>query len=263
MKTLEKIFPTYLSKSLNLIGWFILVCISFQCKTVEKKGLHPLQFYAVLPIIDNTGHLDTTFTRSVDIVRYNNIVLLNIAYRPMTFETISETAEEVVNRLVFLDDTAYEYFIYKKGEPKGYEYYSLDSPAQREQFVDTFYNNTLFATMVFYDPKTDSLVSSQRIDKNRLEEKYIPKIKYDASYPDTTVFLFDKRLQGVDYTLSKKLDSLRKMKLVKVVSIFNHHFNFQGKDSLVREEMVFGIRPSTIKNEKEVINFMKKFEEQR
>ena len=69
------------------------------------------------------------------------------------------------------------------------------------------------------------LIGSQKNTQGyELIEKYKCETKIDISYPDTVIVYYSNKLKNVSFTLSKIMDSVKKMKVQKTRAIYNTQF---------------------------------------
>ena len=67
------------------------------------------------------------------------------------------------------------------------------------------------------------LIGSQKNTQGyELIEKYKCETKIDISYPDTVIVYYSNKLKNVSFTLSKIMDSVKKMKVQKTRAIYNN-----------------------------------------
>lgn len=92
-------------------------------------------------------------------------------------------------------------------------------------------------------------------------EKYIPKIKYDESYSDTTFLYYSFQLNGIDFTFSKELDSLKGMKLFKIRAVFNPIPKGKYSFKVPSREYLFEIDRYDINNRQEILSLFEKFKD--
>jgi hypothetical protein len=163
------------------------------------------------------------------------------------------------NEKLLKRETLYTYFIYKKNDSLGFKYDSISDSRKKEFAVDSFLNLKAFRNAVFYS-KNDSLIETiSKAGSNILIEKYIPKIKYDESYNDTTYFYFTDKLTNIDYSFSRELDSIKNLKLVKVRFIFNPVPKGLYPFGIPRRELLFEIKEVSLNNPDEILNLFTKF----
>jgi hypothetical protein len=94
---------------------------------------------------------------------------------------------------------------------------------------------------------------------NEVPVKYVPKVKYDISFPDTSIYCFSNTFQDGGYPLSEYMDSLWKSNLVSVRFVYNQsRYNLTGATIPYRE---FAVEKKEIKleNENEIIEFVERF----
>lgn len=63
----------------------------------------------------------------------------------------------------------------------------------------------------------DSLVKSIKNNSKSVVEKYIPKVKKDNSYCDTTIIFFEKNKLLSSFTFSQKIENERNMQINKII----------------------------------------------
>jgi hypothetical protein len=116
------------------------------------------------------------------------------------------------------------------------------------------------AKFTFYNKKNDTLIESKTNEEgNELVEKYIPRIKYDETYPDSTFLYFrNDKVKYNDFSFSPYLDSLKNRKIFKIIFTYNpipkgvYSFDVPGRN------IIFEMRQIQLTNEKEVIKFFDK-----
>lgn len=98
---------------------------------------------------------------------------------------------------------------------------SLSAEVETKFNVDSFLVNKTFEGMKSYNEENDSLVEKKYFEGNtRLVEKYVPKTLYENSF-DSTYFFFTTQKIETNILFSKILEEKRKMKLCKLIGIYN------------------------------------------
>lgn len=77
---------------------------------------------------------------------------------------------------------------------------------------------------------------------------------------DSIYYYYSKKMNKVQYSFSKKLDSISGMKLFKFRLIFNSKFSKSHNAVLPKREISFEIRDETAPNVKEILSLIKKYQ---
>jgi len=236
----------------------ILFFGGINCKTAASGTLKKVEIYQKFQIPMTDGRLDD-WVDSIKVISYKNFVLFQVPYSKQKFWISWDSTGEQHETLIS-NEPKQKYFIHENTDSLGFEYDALNSERGQQKSVDSFLNTKLFGNLIFYDRKNDSLVESREPEKGILLEKYVPKVKFDYSYSDSSYFFFSNRFENLNYTLSRELDSIKQKKLFKVVSVYNAGYDTAFKTQLPRREYIFEIRPATLSNAKEIMDFIKRFE---
>lgn len=156
------------------------------------------------------------------------------------------------------------YFIYNKKKTFGFLFTSLKDSSQGTRFpVDSFLDSRGMRNKSF-DVPADSLWALSEVVNDRrnniLEEKYALLKPGDETNIDSIYYYYSKNKNRIDYTFSKKLDSIKGMKLFKIRMLYNEKFSSVNKIILPKRELILEIRDEVASNPKEIIAFIKKFE---
>lgn len=153
------------------------------------------------------------YRQSVEFIQYNKKALKN-------------------GRMEVIDDPAtidsktrlHRFYVFSKSQKVGLMYDSLGKEAKGTAFnIDSLLaQNPIFkGGTTEFDERT-ALSSKSKTKDGLVLEKYVYKAKPDPSHPDTVCFFYDRKWKSeIPYTLSKSVDSLKKMKLVRVNLIYN------------------------------------------
>lgn len=154
------------------------------------------------------------------------------------------------------------YFIYKKQDSCGILFNSLtDTSYGIICRIDSFlYNRALRGKDL--DIPVDSLWSIMEVKKEKggiLIEEYGLTKQGDEMSVDSIYYYYSKKMNKVQYSFSKKLDSIRGMKLFKFRLLFNPKFSKSHNYILPKREISFEIREEGPPNEKEILSLIKKY----
>ncbi|MDP4263335.1 MAG: hypothetical protein Q8941_12485 [Bacteroidota bacterium] len=230
-----------------LVAILILLngCHSLQRTETMGKKISLVVNYPVIMINDGV-HSDVHFFNlrdTVFIFYYGRYILYRL---PGTRKF--ETDEKIAG--------SEPWFIYRKQSAQGYLFTSIsDSTRGMKLPADSFLHNRAFAGASFDISTSDSLVERSG-NKNTLVEKYFCNKSNNENYPDSFYFYFSDNFKNIDYTFSRKLDSLRKMKLYKVRILYNEKTSSAYQKVLPKREFLFEIRNEGKNISKELIDFI-------
>jgi hypothetical protein len=161
---------------------------------------------------------------SFKIIYYNDFIVYEI---PITQSLSKVTFKENVQHEELLSTKIEnKYFVYKPGQKSGFKFDSLTAVASAKFSVDSLLQNKSFQSTNFFNSSNDSLLETISRD-NFLIEKYIPKVKFDNSYGDTSIYYFDSKLGNIDFSFSKLLDHTKQMKLFKIEYLYNESLDLK------------------------------------
>ena len=209
-------------------------------------------------MIDNGAfiHVEDSFIVSY----YQDLILYQAPY---TYEVTSPTVKnDTIEEKIISSEIRHKYFLYKANSPTGCKYDSLNALSNRFFSVDSFLAAKAFAKSKFYDKANDTLIEATTDQKTKVfTEKYIPRARYDETYPDSTYMYFsDHQLENVAFSFSKYLDSVKNKKLLKVIFIHNPIPKAKGKSlfDVPRRELIFEMKETQLTNSIEIIDFFER-----
>lgn len=157
-----------------------------------------------------------------------------------------------------------QYFIYNSNNKFGFLFSSLkDSSLRMKIQVDSFLFDRGMKGKDF-DHLPDSLwfLSDERKDnESNIVEKYASIKPGDETSIDSIYYYYSKKMNDIPYSFSKKLDSIKSMKLFRIRMIYNEKFSKTNNFVLPQREILFEIRKRTNFNEVEIINFINNYAE--
>ena len=248
-----------------------MLIICFTCCGGSSSGVPPkdgslhilksIKVSSNVPIILSNGKLENE-TDSLILIYYDNYVLYKIPNVSETFQNILDKNGQLLSRKLTKRQIVYSYFFCKKTDVFGSFYDSINTQNGHKLSVDSFlirkgyFQNNLYDNI--YNNVNDSLVESVRSGSAELVEKFITKNIYDESYNDTTYLYYSTTLNNVQFTLSKKMDSLKHMKLVKSRFIYNETISKKYSFPLPARELWLMVEQIPIRDESEIISFIEK-----
>jgi hypothetical protein len=158
-----------------------------------------------------------------------------------------------------------EYFICKKKQNSGIIYSkvkdnSIDSYKKSVAKVDSIIYRVLFASLDL-DSANFTLVESKSESLGILEEKYVPKMKSlkPESLIDTISFFFSKNMMDIDYSFSKKTDSLKNSKFIGYKARFLSKYYGNHPIKIDEIKLNLNMKKVPVDNKEFIISFIEHF----
>ncbi len=237
-----------------------VVSLNFLCIGIRRMdNTKSFELYYKWEFYSHRDKEIISFEDSIGIIEKDGILLYLIKHPYEKTKVEIDSAGDVKGETLLSDGVNYTYFFQEIGKQTGMLYDSLNSESYKLINIDTFIKSKIsFKSEMFYS-SNDSLLS---VSKNEFQviEKYIPKIKTDDSFPDSSILIYSyKRQDGLNYSLAPKLDSVKKMKLSKVKFIYNKKLYGTGVFyEIPRREYVFEIRENKEKIPSGINSFFEK-----
>ncbi len=248
---MQWIIKKYIETAFAVSIYFAWGCNSTTAKPIVQQDLSAVALGVQYPYVDGANGRLSYLKDTITIYRYKNLILSKLIKSRNL-----ETNEKV--------EGSEQFFIYKKGNNKGFLYYPEKQAWQDELFsVDSLLQKRAFAATNF-EPLPDSLwgkysIPSRSAEQQQVTEIYFLKRDYGPTAFDSVYYIYDERLNKLDYTLSRILDSSRGKKLVKVRLLFNEKKSAQYHITVPKREFVFEIYQPLIPDSKEIIDFFNRF----
>jgi hypothetical protein len=239
-----------------------LICCSYSKNSPKNTFQEIKQFKLLysLPTLSADNKL-ITITDSQYIIYYKDLVLYKFPYTKEYSSNLFDSAGEIIEHKIIRTDTNFHYLIYRKGELSGYAFDSTQDQKGRRVLVDSFLKTRFMVVDRYIFNSNDSLINKTQEPNNAIQETYLRTFKNDKWDCDTNQLFFSDQFKNIDFSLSKKLDSIKGIKLFKIRQISNgnpknENFFFQQKRELLIEliEIPFD-------NSKEIVDFWSRHHE--
>ncbi|WP_443936822.1 hypothetical protein [Pedobacter sp. MW01-1-1] len=242
---------------------------SYQPIAKKKSAIVAIKLTSDLPLSPNLkeGKL-VLWSDSLLVYSLDSILLFRKPYR-VTYHNNNAIKDDV---MIFSDDPAtidstvvkYVDYLCYKNAVEGYEYNqnrpnNRNKPNTKRAFnVDSFLVENAYKNMKFIT-NGDELIKVENTNHLR-KEIYFDKLKRGGNYPDTTSLLFDAKFNKIDFSLSKELDSLRKMKLVEVYFFYNAKpKTVDMPNGMPKRAFHFKIEEIKVNNEDKILALFERF----
>lgn len=231
---------------LSIFGYIIFLSISLSC--ISKNEITKTSLHNSFPVFKSDAGFFIV-DDSVAVINYKNYALYEFEH---VFYIQNDTAiidKKVINR----------YFLRKEKEQYGYYYDSLNAKTGKRVKTDSILNKKAYYNQTFYFPSIMQLISSKKNHNGyELIEKYKCKTKIDLTYPDTVIVYYSNKMKSTSFTLSKDLDSIKKLKVLKMRAIFNSQFIKGQPNKFPQYEYKFELKEDSISNLKKYQDFIEK-----
>ncbi|MFD0940399.1 hypothetical protein [Pedobacter boryungensis] len=247
----------------NNIFFLFLLSIILACGSTNKSStLNAVAIRWSIPLVNPADGSLQKMADSCYLYYLDSLVLIRVPYAhtEYSYGKINDTKTNRDTTSVIKKETKFKNYIFKKDNPFGLQFETITSISFQRFNVDSLLKAKTFKGVRFYNEVNDTLVESIKISDEILLEKYIPKTKIDESYSDSTYLYLNSDLNGINYTLSKQIDSLKKKKLYQVKYIYNEIPNgISGHVTLPKREFIFSFTEMRVENQIEIINFFNRF----
>jgi hypothetical protein len=211
-----------INKLLAITALFFIIC---SCAFVRKDTGHALSsvelFCSIQVIKADNGKL-FDFKSNFIICSKGNYIVYKCPVLHFITKAVMNKGQDTITEEEVSRDTTYRYIINKRDSKYGYLYDSVNALKPKRIVIDSFKAVNMLGPFPLYKEGHQVLISSQT---NKTSPVLIEKRKMnkepDDTTPDTCFYYYTKRLQHVPYTFVAALDSTRKLKLYKIIFLFN------------------------------------------
>ncbi len=197
---------------------------SFSCnskKSISNQQRKPqtIKFHFTFPTVDLNNRF-LVVQDSFYVSYFNDLVLYQFpGLHQYTKNMFTDSGELITSELIKID-TVFWSVVYKKSDSIGYLF---DSASQKvgkkitaKEYIDQRFK--IVDSLLFNE--TDSLIKKE-VSKEGFSELYYRRKKSSIWDSDSVYLFFSNKFNKIDYSISKRLDSVRSSKLYKVRLIKN------------------------------------------
>jgi hypothetical protein len=229
-----------------------MVCFAISCSGLTQSGDNPIKGIKVaynIPILKLDGEL-LNVTDSFFVFYFKNFILYRTTYK-RTWENLTRIESIEVK---------FHHFVHERNSDFGFYYDSLKQILPKKIPVDSFLKLKAFKGFNFYDNVNDSLIQKVNLPNGGIVETYLPRVRYDQSYGDTTYLYYTPKLKDVEYSFSKELDTSRNLKVYKVRIVYNSQFYTGYSFKFPRREYLFELGAFEVKDADQIPYLFEQFE---
>lgn len=234
---------------ISTLAVFIITISHCNRKPDEKYGVREMRFIVNYPVV-LTNKSFFNLKDTITIFYVQNFIL----YRLLATRKIDTNDKQLGTE---------PYFIYQKDNNYGFLYNSLISKNNKKLPTDSFLLKKAFLNTAFGVPEDSLWILHSRISEGNkyLMEKYIPRKNFGENSVDSVYYYYDNQIFN-EYSLSKKLDSVKKMKLFKVRLLYNEKYSQVNKFNIPKREFLFEIKMVSVSNREAIIDFVERFKKE-
>jgi len=237
---------------------FLAIILS-NCNSPSQTNIYAISLNSDIDFINMDRQESITMKDSVVMFFFMKYTLIKVPFKHYSLS--SDDREGIGNDTVLLkhkeETIEHIYILFKNGDKYGLKFNSPEERNGNKVNVDSFFSKKAFFSFKnFYDDINDSLILVVKED-GKVKETYIPKIKYDESYNDTTYLYFDEALNSIEeFSFSKVLDNTKKLKLVKIRLVYNALPATAVKPFTPRREFRFEMKKAASFDNKKIASFI-------
>lgn len=196
------------------------------CTTVKYGELSGVKISRQYPIIGKKGELIRYDTFSTSIYKYKDQVLYQAQYH----------YDSIFNGISIISENRDYFFVFRKGNAYGLLFdpnkqifgqrIQIDSTLKKEWCNEVnFYHGFMSSNM-------HEITNREKNKQGETIKSFSFQSKKDTILNGTAHFWFSKKMNHIDYSLSRELDSIYKMKLYKIKIMNNAQYFVEYKYKL-------------------------------
>lgn len=240
----------------------ILLMISFTITFLNSacnfaKHAKKVEMYDLTSKIEMVKVSDKSYyvlNDTVGIIYYDDFTIIKIPITEQTSIVNSEDNGRIVETILN-SQIKNEYFIYQNKKGYGLLFQSLNDSLPEKFPIDSILNTWTFKNWKFFNEDLDSLVFTKSEFNGDTKQTWVPTMKPDLSYADSTYLFFSKSLNNLPFSFSPELDRVHNSKLYKVKMIYNS-ITDDANTTIPRREYLFEIKKSNTNDIHPIINFI-------
>ncbi len=230
---------------------FLCTCFTGQ-KQQGKNDAAGVKFTFTRPLFDSIGQISKT-----DSVVYYEYYLDTFSVRKYVYRHHYQTADTFftsAERSFFViwgpqGNMAYNYDPYR---PEKSKQVSKDSAFEYQKMEFDVY-------MLFRTGVAMQVYSRTTANGGILQEAYIGNTEIDKPDRDTLFLSFSNNLRHINMSLSKELDSIRQMKLYKIILSKQAAYAEQFKKTFAASQLIFELSEEKTHNQQELLDCINKY----
>ncbi|WP_442590299.1 hypothetical protein ACSBL2_03560 [Pedobacter sp. AW31-3R] len=223
--------------------------------------IDPIQKIVLRSKIESSDKKFKTVLSEIGICYYSDYTLLEIPVISVNTYLTLDTGMNIIKSKSSLPHTTFRYFVFKNSTSEGLRYDSLAQIKGRPFSVDSLLKRKAYKDAIFYNPKTDKLISSKKskINPESLVEVY-SRLPAENRYQDTLKFHYCNEMNNVRYSFSNTLDQHDNGKIYKIDNTFSTVIPNSGNPGQIQMiRMVFEMHKDENSDMESIKNYFEKF----
>ncbi|MFN3664827.1 MAG: hypothetical protein ACK4S0_01635 [Sediminibacterium sp.] len=190
---------------------FLMILSCSQINTENSKDPITIRITKKFPVLNNLGQVDSYFTQDAYVHFKED---LRIYETPYFFDSSN-------NNTLTAPEIRYKVFIHHKDSIYGRVFDAQNNLYNLIILKDSFTSITSFSDLklneLFANENLLMLSSEKDLNQGLYKETYSIKSHEDSTKTGLVIYYYNSKLNSIDFTLSKELDSIHKMKLYEVM----------------------------------------------
>jgi hypothetical protein len=237
----------------------LLPCCFLTCGTanspIHDSGISSVRFTYIVPALGDTGEIGFVMRNFLDIFYYRDLVLFK-------FNADSTVNKEATDQGFLMQS---EFLIHQKGSLTGFfhdrrtenrQVVKVDSILRRRGYLISNLD------VMLKSPLLQNVESKKSLKGDSLIEIYVRKPNTE-DLKDSVIAEYSASLNDIDFSLSRELDSSRKMKLVKIRIVNDAYYNKQTKATMAGRQIFFQLSRLIEFDRNEISNYFTQFSNQK
>ena len=237
----------------------LLPCCFLTCGTanspIHSSGITSVRFTYIVPALGDTGEIGFVMRNFLDVFYYQDLVLFK-------FNADSTVNKETTDQGFLMQS---EFLIHQKGSIMGF-FHERTNENRQVVKVDSILRCRGYLIsnleLMLQSPLLQNIESKKSLKNDSLIEIYVRKPNPE-DLKDSVIAEYSARLNDIDFSLSRQLDSSRKMKLVKIRIVNDAYYNKETKVKMAARQILFQLSRLIDYDRNEVLNYFTQFSNQK
>jgi len=241
----------YSSQAIILIGAMLLFIAPMGCLHSQKSAVTEVYVVSVIPV--------NAFKKEGKVQLFNITDSTTIFYfKEYTLYKLQATVQFETNENI---QGTEPYFLLRNGDSTGAYFTSIKDSACVKLNADSLLRKKNLKGLEATIP-VDSIWKLTHIDSTSREivETYTAIQPHDEYIFDTIYYYYSRKMNGINFSLSEKLDNIRGMKLYKTRLIYKAQYWKEQQFIIPQREISFCVTTATAKNPERIISLLEHFE---
>lgn len=209
----------------------------------------------IIPLPDKNGKFTIYDTLTIPIYYYQGLTAYKLIHRLDSLDNLGN---------LIGSQNKYNFFVYKKGDVFGYIYDSFDPSVAIKVSADSMLKHGIWCEANnLYSGFSENIIqlvaTHSNKDSGTLHEFYLYQRNNDSTTNGNFSFSFSDKIKGIEYSLSKELDSIKGMKLYHVK--MEGHVQYQREGKIIYDTLrtVDDLKEVVVKDSVEILKYFNRY----